>query len=319
MCAESGSSAPPATNRGVHWTVGGIDWLQATIWNEDPGAACEQIAPGLPWVRTRGLNGYHESYLGPLQIRVLFTEGREDIHVILPGKWLNAIGGDGQRAALLWLSSRGANFTRIDLQLTDERRLATPDDVWAALNRGEAVTRVKGWERIERGGSGTGSSVYIGSKTSLQRLVVYDKAAESDDVIPGVRWELRAHKEAANTLAAQLLASDDWGSVWAGRLQSFIDFRGEPDEANSARRPRLPWFEALVQGAQKMRAYPPHPVRTIDDVRRWLTRQVAPSLATVVAAAGGDIFPLIQLATDGAYRMTAVHRAIAAAHDEARP
>jgi DNA relaxase NicK len=311
VCAEEGSFAPPATNRGVHWTIGGIDWLQATLWNESPGVVTETIAPGLPWIRTKGLNGYHESYLGPMGIRVLFTEGREDIHVQLPGRWHGVIGSAGQREILEWLHARAASFTRIDLQLTDERRVASPDDVWNALNERQTVTRVKRWERIERGGDGRGTSVYVGSKASLQRLIVYDKAAETDDVVPGVRWELRVHKEAADSLAVQLLASDNWGDVWAGRLINFVDFRENPDEPNSAGRSRMEWFAQLVQGAERMRAYAPHAVRTLEDVQRWLRKQVAPSLATVVSAAGGDIAPLLELASEGAHRMTAIHRAMA--------
>ena len=41
----------------------------------------------------------------------------------------------------------------------------------ALLARGEGVTRVKVWDWMERGGEQSGSSVYIGSKSSPQRRV----------------------------------------------------------------------------------------------------------------------------------------------------
>jgi len=300
----------------VHWTVGGIDWISATLRNIEPQALCELLSPNNSWPTVRGLNGYSHSFIGPGNVRVLFTPGRPDVHLVLPGAPLNAAGTAGQRAMLDLLVARDASFTRIDLQLTDERPVVTPQGVWDALSRGEAVTRVKVWDWMERGGSRTGSSVYVGAATSQQRLLVYDKAAESDDAVPGVRWELRAHDEAAETLAVQLHETDDWGAVWAGRVVGFIDFREATDATNSARRPRVGWFEELVAGAAKMRGYPPRALRTLEDVRRWLHRQVAPSLATVVLAAGGDTAPLLGLAADGFHRMSEAQRAMAQADDE---
>lgn len=306
--------APPATNRGVHWTVGGIDWIQATLRESEPANLCREINPTYEWAHLRGLNGYSDSFLVP-GVRVLFTPQREDVHIICSGAWLTAGGTKLQRAILGFLNAKGASFTRIDLQLTDERPVATPRHVWQALERGEGVTRVKVWDWMERGGIQSGSSVYIGSKSSLQRLLVYDKSAESAEAVPGVRWELRGRDEAAETLALQLTASEEWGEVWAGRVLSFVDFREVGEATNSARRRRVAWFEELVAGAAKMRAYPERPMRTLEDVRHWLRRQVAPSLATVVLAAGGDTAPLLDLVTDGSHRLRALHRAMAAADE----
>jgi hypothetical protein len=306
-------AAPPATNRGVHWTVGGIDWLSATVWNIGAEDLCSAL-PSVPaWARVSGLNGYTESYLGPGGIRILFTPERTDVHLVVPGAWLNASGTVGQRTVLEYLSSVSASFTRVDLQLTDEKAVATPRRVWDAMECGEGVTRVRKWSWMEAGGESTGSSVYVGSTKSQQRLLVYDKEAESHGEVRGVRWEFRARDEAAESLAAQLLDAEDWGSIWAGRLLGFIDFRAVTETANSGRRPRLDWFEELVAGAVKMRGYPARPLRTLDDVRKWLLQQVAPSLAVVVMAAGGDLTPLIELASHGQTRIRGTHRAILAA------
>ncbi len=97
---------------------------------------------------------------------------------------------------------------------------------------------------------------------------------------------------------------------------ALVDFRDRSEDANNGRCPRLPWFEELIQGAKKMRAYPPRQPRTLDDLNRWLLRQVASSLALVVEAAGGDIEPLMTLAREGQSRMRDTHRAILDAEHE---
>ncbi len=310
------SAAPPTTNRGVHWTIGGIDWVSATLRGLSPHEFIHEPTIDGEWVQLGGLNGYTDSYLGAGGIRLLYTPGREDIHLNAPGQWLGMVGGEGQRRLLDWLVRLRATFTRIDLQLTDERLVATPHDVWEALNAGQMVTRVRSWDWMERAGEKVGSSVYVGSKSSFERLIVYDKTAESNGVTPGIRWELRARDEAAESLAAQLFASDSWGAVWAGRLVRLVDFREVTEQTNSARRPRLAWFEELVQGAQKMRAYPAQPLRTLDELRHWLKHQVAPSLATVVLADGGDLGFVVGLVEEGVHRIRETHRAMIAAERE---
>lgn len=252
-----------------------MDWVSATVRDIDPETLAEQFGSTLDtWVKTRGLMGYSDSLLGNAGLRICYTPGRPAVHLIAPGQWLNHVSMRGQRELLRALTASQAAFTRIDLQLTDERPVATPRDVWDALQRGDVATRTKSWFWNEAGGSKRGSSVYIGAKSSEQRLLVYDKEAESDGEVPGVRWELRTRDEAAESLVPQILAADEWGPVWTGRVLTFIDFRERAVDANSARCPRLAWFEELVQGAEKMRAYPPRAPRMLDDVLRWLDRQL---------------------------------------------
>ena len=140
------STAPPTTNRGVHWTIGGIDWVSATVRGPNPHEFIHEPTIEGEWVQLHGLNGYTDSYLGAGGLRLLFTPGREDIHLNAPGQWLGMVGSEGQRRLLDFLVSLRARFTRIDLQLTDERPVATPHDVWNALNAGQMVTRVRSWD-----------------------------------------------------------------------------------------------------------------------------------------------------------------------------
>ena len=98
--------------------------------------------------------------------------------------------------------------------------------------------------------------------------------------------------------------------MWAGRVLSLVDFRDRSQDANSGRCDRLRWFEELVQGAAKMRAYPPRKPRTLEDVERWLDRQVVPSLAMKFEADGGEIEPLMEMLRAGQQRLQDKHWAM---------
>ena len=62
-------------------------------------------------------------------------------------------------------------------------------------------------------GGGTGTTVYVGSSTSRQQLLVYDKEAQSGGTMPGVRWEPRSRAAAAVSMVTSLLESKDWGEI----------------------------------------------------------------------------------------------------------
>ena len=86
-------------------------------------------------------------------------------------------------------------------------------------------------------------------------------------------------------------------------MVGFIDFR----DANGE---RSPWFTRLVGCARKEPAYRPLPVRSLDEAERWLETQVAPTLAAVVAARGGDLTTLTDLLANGRARWGPQHLAL---------
>lgn len=99
VCALA-STNPPTTNRGVHWTVGGIDWVSATIRDRSPHDFIHEPTIENEWIQVHGMTGYTDSYLGAGGIRLLYTPGREDIHLNVPGQWLGMVGSEGQPGPL---------------------------------------------------------------------------------------------------------------------------------------------------------------------------------------------------------------------------
>ena len=74
----------------------------------------------------------------------------------------------------------------------------------------------------------------------------------------------------------------------------------------------MEWFAGLVGDAAKARVYDPKPPRTVEEVKAWIDKQVAPSLAAVVAASGGDMDYMSHLVVTGRSRWKGKHRALLA-------
>ena len=300
-------SATPAsvtpTNKGAEIAVA-VDWLSVTLREAPPQAVAAFLEDILPttWASMRGRFGYERALRGTGGACILFSPGRPDVHVSLPGGWCAAVSRSALRKLIVHFTESAGHWTRCNLAGTDRSRVVEPEDVAAAIERGEHVTHARQLA-LHRGlAHCVGATVYIGSKSSRQQVLVYDKTAESSGAVAGVRWELRARDEAAASLVQQLLEHDDWGGVWAGRLVSFIDFRQRRAGREPQRCGRTPWFEQLVGPARKIRAYPPAPDRSPERTRQWLRRQVAPTLARLVAANGGDMAPLYDLVAEGQRR-----------------
>lgn len=303
-----------------------IDWLAATLKPTDEapcGVELVQTAASLAlgcalddWVELEyGAYGYQQAMVGPGGARLMWdAPGRQDAHLSLPGKACGVAGREGVRTLLRFVQLHGKP-TRIDLAMDDFERVVSPDQVDAELRGPDAVTHAREALTIRghavRSEDLTGATIYLGSPSSRQRLRVYDKGLESHGAIDAVRWELQLRAEAAESLIPQLLASpDSFGQVFASRLVTFLDFRDRAAHSEVEKRPRLAWFERLVGLARKVAIYPAAVVRTVDHVAAWVDRQVAPSLAVLLTAWGGDIDRLVVMATVGRERWKPKHRAM---------
>ena len=86
-------------------------------------------------------------------------------------------------------------------------------------------------------------------------------------------------------------------------FQPLVDFRDRAGRAHGERAPRLAWWESIVgevQAAKRVAA------RVVDSLARrwaWLDQQAGPTLALLLAAAGGDLDVLAELARRGKSRV----------------
>lgn len=195
------------------------------------------------------------------------------------------------------------------MQATVPYELACVEDVRAAIDRGEAVTRARRGVELEgfdlRGShvpASGGRSLYIGAKASRRLLRVYDKGAESLGEIPGTRFELQERDQAADTAASQLSEADAIGVVHARRLVGFIDFR--TGTGSVTRRPRAAWYAAVVGEVERLPGYPPARERTAEESAEWLRRATAPTMAALAERGELDIASLL---ADGRRRWQAKH------------
>jgi hypothetical protein len=199
--------------------------------------------------------------------------------------------------------------TRCDLAFDDVHHVVSIHDLEVALKRRaliddgtpqgrwvkEAVThatRVKGINAFEVGSpEATGTTLYVGSDASRQKLRVYDKGLESAGAIDAIRWELQCRKEPAHTMAADLV-DQRWAEVYASRLVAFIDFRDIDSHSEVEKRTRSPWFRQLVGFARKAKVYWAKAPRRLDELTDWVERCISPSLL-VVARVWGDDKPVL--------------------------
>lgn len=306
---------PPPTNRGAQIPTSMrtlVDWLEFSLWNisvEEIKRVLRGYQSGDFYQLDRGALGYDHQAVGIANARIFWSAKRPEIHVTLPGKWCAGLDESQVRGLLAYVRVFG-RVTRIDLAADDCERTVVPQEVRAAIQRGELVSHMRSRSCYEDLTDG-GCTVYIGAKSSRQMLRIYDKSAESHGEINAVRWEIQARAEAAVSLADSLVLGS-WGRVWAARLVQMIDFRDRNADSDVSRCPRLHWFSALVGAAKKAKVYGAKPVVSLERAIGWIRKQVAPTLAAVFAAKGGDLDYLTDVLGNGRARWRETHRLVVA-------
>jgi hypothetical protein len=96
--------------------------------------------------------------------------------------------------------------------------------------------------------------------------------------------------------------------AWVRRAVDFVD---ASSDTNASRRTLLPWWAAFVGSVAAARVRLMEPVvRTLDEARAWVERQVAPVLAILERAMGPRA--LLELVRAGSGRWRGRHRALLA-------
>lgn len=311
-------SAPPGSDTGVQRTKGTralVDWLSFTLhgdWTVDK--VCSLL--GLTdWIELdHGFMGYRRARQSG-SVRVLHDGTPEmGVHVIMSGSACREMEQLGLirdwSAYLRDLIALGASITRLDIAFDDFDGLLSLDEVVSYWERGWVVTRWRGLTDINaRGPAGGkdpgGRTLQIGSRSSATYLRIYDKAKEQKVDGHWVRVELEMKKERAQA-AAEAIARDGLSYI-VGVLRYYIDFVEPTGEDSNKRRWRsVDWWARFLDHAKKLRLAFGRVERTIEKLHAWLRRQVAPSLAAVLLAFGGDFAVISELLSDGRSRLSAL-------------
>lgn len=252
-----------------------IDWLAFTIhWNQEPlqrfrkAFNLERIAAALTnqagaWLVQAGRQHYPLVVSSALNTGLCVMATEPDhamgVHVSWSG---SSLGNVSPRSVLRTALAMGANVTRIDIAIDVYHEMYLRS-MKAAADQGEIVTRAQDWPLIE---GRTGSTLYVGSRTSEKFLRIYDKAAEQKAEGPWYRIELECKGDFARGVALHV---DGNGYEYFGDI-----IRGFADWPTMHQWQEATTSPTLLEGI-------PRPEKRRDTFA-WLMKSVAPSVAKLL-------------------------------------
>ena len=316
---------PPTISKGVEITAdrdGGmvLDWLAFTLHGElvDCRGIIQDLFGGMV-ARPVGWLSYRCSayVLGTGRVGWHPEQPQQGVHVSLPagalGQWAAEKSND-VLGLLEYLRALGATFKRVDVALDDRVGALDLDRVGHYLVNGDFACRAHKKNILLVQDLAGGRTYYAGAPSSDKKIRIYDKAAErraAGEKVKGhwVRCEIQTRSDVAGGVVDLLL--DDPADVM-GFIRSFLEFKAPgSDDTNVTRRDPAGWWLAFLRFASKKRVLLPKAHKTIDDLRRWIERQIMPSLSLVVQADGGDLGGwLLSGLVDGKARWNSRHKAL---------
>ena len=307
---------PPYTNRGVVITVENtdkivIDWLSWTC------KKFEDVKDLLDYFNfasmdfselPKGQFGYLKSLMSTdTKIRINY-KGTEDmgINVIISGsscRLLEGIGFDLIELLLLIVANE-FTITRLDIALDLQKK--KKKKIVKKYDKYEYVSKFKSTKKIEnkKGNISDGVTLYFGSRTSGIMLRIYDKQAEQKTEYHWTRIEFEIKKEYTEDIA-QLIEEKGLGDTFKGLLNNYLNFVVRR-EKNVSRSKVCNWWKKLIDDIDKIKLYKEPKVKTVEELKIWIKKQVSPSLATVVQSDLGFDF-ITEVLQDGARRMKDKH------------
>lgn len=313
----------PTNNRVSECLTCLFDWISFTIKNY---VSIDYIISDFLKMKSedfieldRGNYGYKRQFANG-NVRIYF-EGKEDmgIHIQLSGQGCRqveeAIKGDWLTLFEKIIDVEGT-FTRLDLAVDDFMGALDIEKIQKKTKRKEYVSRFTSWEirtSCKNDCDKYGKSVYFGSVKSSIRLRFYDKAAEQE--IEGLHWvrtELQLRDERANVAIQLYLAGKSIGEIVAGVLKNYIRFVDPSSDKNKWRWKTSKFWDRFVAGAEALKLTTGQKRRTLGDLYAWIDRSVAPSLALLVKAAGGDFSVIENMIIEARKRLKPKHLAMLA-------
>ena len=306
-----------------------IDWCSFTL---PPGVVdIDQVCKAFKLPEAdivempKGLNGYSKQRaIG--DIRILYAgNSNMGIHVMMSGqgcRQFETYYTMSWRHLMAEVENYGGHYTRLDLAVDDIRYDGDPPHWFVRqlvrkVKRNECRSKFKSAIRMEGldigSGESTGDTLYCGSSASLIKMRAYEKDLErlkkrnmlEEGLTTWNRFEIECRDDRADTVAEMLIRGASAGAIALGVIGQYINFVDKiPNDENKARWPVSSWWQAFLDDVGKLRLAARAPDKTIDAKREWLERQMAPTMAQVLFAAGFDYADLVDFLEDGLERMT---------------
>jgi len=288
---------PPSSNTGVQSASGSVsalpDWVSCTFSDvdHDVPAILAMFGGELDWTPLpRGLMGYRAGYVrGGVKVLYDGLPGM-GIHVQASGQGCRQLEAEGLitdwQSFLGWLLAAGGRLSRFDVALDDRAGILDLDQVEAAVNDDCLVSRWKTSQVIRsrrRGEVRMGRTVMFGVGESDACCRIYDKAAQQRVEGHWVRVELQMRNDRAQRIVERI--AKDGVRVVAGVLRSYLEFKQAGEGQQKTRWAMAAWWSELLEAAERVVLGTAPVFRTVASIKAWVSRQVAPSLAILAAAA----------------------------------
>lgn len=296
-----------------------IDWLQFT--SKDPSPINTIIHVLRLDVKSfielpKGKLGYKRQMMYD-NITVLF-EGNDDMgtHVILSGKGCRTFERNEPIISLIERIKEYENkCTRIDIAIDDkEGNIIDLKKITHDIKNANVVSKWKtSLERTKRNlkdGQIVGKTIEIGSRSSELFLRIYDKAMEQKIDGKWARMEVEVKGRKAVNLQNRLTIGNV-GEIATGLINNYIRIvQPNKKDVNKSRWETKPYWKKIINTTEKVSLSQKKEDATLEDIEKWIEKQVAPTLATIVMAKGGDMEYIYDQLGKGSKRLKAKHRSI---------
>lgn len=298
-----------------------IDWLQFTSKDLDPANTiihCLQLDTKLFIQLPKGKLGYRHQMLYD-NITVLY-EGNEDMgtHVILSGRGCRAF---ERKEPIINLLNRINLYenkcTRIDIAVDDkEGNIIDLEKITYDITNANVVSKWKtSLERTKRNikdGQVIGKTIEVGSRSSEMFLRIYNKSLEQKIEGKWARMELEVKGNKAVKLQ-KILTVKNVGKVAIELINNYIRIvQPNKTDENKSRWKIKPYWKKIINTTEKISLSRKAEDVTLEKMENWIDKQVAPTLATIIMAKGGDMEYIYKQLDKGRKRLKAKHEQIIA-------
>lgn len=318
-----------------------IDWIEFTVHNytlSDTIIHLLELKEESFMKIPGGKNGYkHQKLWNEGNIFILYNDKSETdrmgIHVIMSGtgcRFYEQRKNLREMMANVIAIEGNYKFTRIDIaiddrsgELIDFKKIAKAEDEELISSLWYKTTYLR--EKRIADGVVLGRTLYFGSKKSKIFMRIYDKHLEQrkkqqhnkrEDSTPlkehvdWTRLEIVFREQRAQLLSRYLLETDNIGLLLKGTLKNYIRFLKKP-KGNDMRKRKwktAPWYEKLLGDVEKLKLTVKPAEKSIEDMKRWISKQISPTIAAIMAANEGETEWLYELIINGSTRLKTKHK-----------
>lgn len=262
----------------------------------------------------KSLYGY-ENRLFKDNINILYgaTNPNMRVHVSMTGKGVRAYEQEHSSIDMIKrvVNKEKHNFTRIDLACDIKNEGFSFDTLKMYIDTNSITTRFKRYRYMEQneihddGIKNTGKTIYFGSNTSDIYIKFYDKGKEQGTGEDWIRCEITLKDERANAVALLINQNIRMGNIFFGILNNYLKFVEKTGKDTNKRRWKTaPFWEEFIEDVKPLKLTEKGEIGTLEDTRKWVCDQVAPSLAMLKAY---DSEQLERIVNEGYNRLTSKH------------